>query len=110
MKIKPLTGQVLVEILPADKRSAGGIDLPDHTMSPEENQEAARRPTMPPGLTGIVKAIGSWPKMPNGMMMMPEFGVGARVIIGPNAGLEMHRGIGERFKMVRNDQVLAVLT
>lgn len=110
MRIKPLTGQVLVEILPADKRSAGGIDVPEHTPSPEENQQAAHRPTMPPGLTGVVKAIGPWPKLANGMALMPEFGVGARVVIGPHAGLDMTRGVGERLKMVRNDQVLAVLT
>lgn len=105
----PLTGQVLVEILPTDKRSAGGIELPEHTMSPEENQSASQRPMMPPGITGIVKAIGAWPKLSNGMALMPEFGVGARVIIGPHAGLEMHRGIGERLKMVNQSSVLAVL-
>lgn len=110
MRVRPLTGQVLVEIMPADKRSAGGIDLPDHTMSPDENQQSARRPMMPPGLTGVVKAIGPWPKLPSGMALMPEFGVGARVVIGPHAGLDLQRGIGERLKMVRNDQVLAVLT
>ena len=110
MTIRPLTGQVLVEILPADKRSAGGIDLPDHTMSPEENQQAARQPTMPPGLTGVVKAIGPWPKLANGFALMPEFGVGARVVIGRGAGLDLQRGIGERLKMVRNEQVLAILT
>ena len=101
---------MLIEILPDDKRTAGGIDLPEHTMSPEENQEAAHRPTMPPGLTGVVKAIGPWPKLANGMMLMPEFGVGARVVIGRGAGLDLQRGIGESLKMVRNDQVLAVLT
>jgi co-chaperonin GroES (HSP10) len=110
MKLKPLTGQVLVEILPAETRSAGGINLPQHTPSPEENQEAARRPTMPPGVTGIVKAIGQWPKLRNGMLAMPEFGVGARVIIGPNAGLDMERRLGDRLKMVHQSQVLAVLT
>lgn len=110
MTIKPLCGQVLVEILPADKRSAGGIDLPEHTMSPDENQDAARRPTMPPGLTGVVKAIGSWPKTRSGLARMPEFGIGARVIVGPNAGLDMRRGIGERMRMVHQSQVLAVLT
>jgi co-chaperonin GroES (HSP10) len=109
MRIKPLTGQVLIEILPADKRTAGGIDLPEHTMSPEENQEAAHRPTMPPGLTGVVKAIGPWPKLANGFALMPEFGVGARVVIGRGAGLDLQRGIGERLKMVHQSQVLAVL-
>ena len=108
MSVRPLTGQVLVEILPAERRSTGGIELPQHTMSPEENQQAAHRPTMPPGLTGVVKAIGAWPKLTNGMALMPEFGIGARVVIGRNSGLDLQRGIGERLKMVRNDQVLAV--
>lgn len=109
MTIKPLTGQVLVEILPVDKRSAGGIDLPEHTMSPEENQSDARRPTMPPGLTGVVKAIGPWPKTRTGLARMPEFGIGARVVIRPHGGLDLQRGIGERLKMVHQSQVLAVL-
>ena len=109
MKLKPLIGQVLVEILPADTRSAGGVDLPQHTPSPEENQEAARRPTMPPAVTGIVKAIGEWPKTRSGLLKMPEFGVGSKVVIGPNAGLDMERRLGDRLKMVRNEQVLAVL-
>ena len=108
MSVRPLTGQVLVEILSDDKRSAGGIELPGHTPSPDENELSARRPTMPPGLTGVVKAIGQWPKLANGMMVMPEFGVGARVVIGPHSGLDMSRGVGERLKMVRNNQVLAV--
>ena len=110
MTIKPLLGQVLVEILPTDKRSAGGIELPSHTATPEENQEAAHRPTMSPALTGIVKAIGSWPKLSNGMALLPEYGVGSRVVIGPHSGLEMHRGIGERLRMVHQSQVLAVLS
>ena len=109
-RLRPLSGQVLVEILPADKRSAGGIELPQRTASPEENQQAARDPIMPPGLIGTVKAIGPWPKLPNGMAVMPEFGVNARVVIGNRAGLDLQRGIGERLKMVRNDQVLAILT
>ena len=109
MSVRPLTGQVLVEILPVDKRTPGGIELPQHTPSPEENQQAAHRPTIPMALIGIVKAIGAWPKLSNGMALMPEFGVGARVVIGPHAGLDMSRGNGERLKMVHQSQVLAVL-
>ena len=100
MKLKPLTGQVLVQVLPTEKKSSGGIDLPEHTMSPQENQEAAIRPTMPLGKTCIVVACGAWPKTKSGLLRMPEFGIGSRVVIGPNAGLEMHRGIGERLRMV----------
>lgn len=110
MRLRPLTGQVLVEILPADTRSAGGVELPDHTASPEENQEAARRPQMPPGVIGTVVEIGPWPKMHNGKVLMPEFGRGARVVIAPRAGLDLSSGTGARLKMVRNDQVLAILT
>jgi co-chaperonin GroES (HSP10) len=109
-KITPLTGQVLVEILPADKFSAGGIEIPEHTMSPEENQLAARNPSPPPPVQGIVRAIGAWPKIKNGMALLPEFGIGARVLIRAMSGIEMCRGIGERLKMVRTEDVLAVLS
>lgn len=108
MTIKPLTGQVLVEILPAEKKSHGGIDLPTHTMSPQENQEAAVRPTMPPGVTGRVVEIGPWPKTRSGLARMPEFSVGARVVIGPNAGLDL-QGLGRKLKMLDQSQVLAVI-
>jgi co-chaperonin GroES (HSP10) len=110
MNIRPLTGQVLIEILPKETSSAGGIVFPEHTTSPEEHQQAARNPVKPPPLHGIVRAIGNWPKLRNGMANMPEFGIGARVIVGPHAGLSMHRGIGERFRMVLIEEVLAVLT
>ena len=110
MTIKPLCGQVLVELDAPDKFTAGGIEIPGYTLSPEDHQQAARRPTPPPGVTGIVKSIGAWPKTRSGLARMPEFGVGAKVIIGPHTGLEMQRSLGERMKMVRNEQVLAVLT
>jgi co-chaperonin GroES (HSP10) len=109
MRVIPLTGQVLVEILPDEKQSAGGIEFPDHLASPEENQQAARRPEMPKPLQGIVREIGPWPRAKNGLMRLPEFGIGARIVIHPNAGQELRRGIGERLRLVRNEQVLAVL-
>lgn len=105
-----MCGQVLVEILPKEKMSEGGIAFPDHTTSPEEHQQAARKPVKPPPLYGIVRAIGNWPKLRNGMMAMPEFGLGARVVVGSHAGITMHRGIGERFRMCLVEEVLAVLT
>lgn len=109
MTVKPLTGQVLVQILPPERRSDGGIEFPERTSSPEENQQAARNPTMPPPLHAVVREIGPWPQLANGKLAMPEFGVGAKVIVGHYAGIELHRGIGERYRMVRTEQVLAVL-
>jgi co-chaperonin GroES (HSP10) len=112
MNVRPLTGYALVEILPSDTQSAGGIAFPDRHLSPEEVQARHRDPMRlkPPPLQGIVRAIGAWPKLRNGMALMPEFGIGARVIIGPLAGLQMVRGVGERFRMVALEEVLAVVS
>lgn len=110
MKIRPLTGQVLVEILPADKVTAGGIEIPERVMSPEEVQESHRNPAPPPPWQGIVREIGPWPKLPNGMALMPEYGRGARVLIRHNAGIQMRRSIGTRLRMVRQSEVLALIT
>ena len=108
-RIRPLTGQVLVEVLPTDTHSAGGIEFPQHTQSPEEVQASHRRPEPPPPLTGIVREIGPWPKLKNGMAVLPDFGIGARVIVRHNAGIQMQRNIGERFRMVLVEEVLAVV-
>ena len=109
-RIVPLTGQVLVEILPRDTRSAGGIEFPEYTLSAEDVQQRNHVPEKPPPLHGVVTAIGQWPKLPNGKLAMPEFGLGAKVIVRHNAGLQMHRGIGERFRMCLVEEVLAVVS
>lgn len=108
MLIKPLTGQVLVEILPPDKISVGGIAIPEHTKSPEEHQEAAHRPEKPRGLTGTIIACGGWPKTRSGLFRMPEFSVGMKVVVSPNRGLDMQR-LGNRLRMVSQDDILAVV-
>lgn len=110
MNIRPLSGQVLIEILPPNKISAGGIQFPDHTRSPEEVQASHRKPEPPPPLQGVVKEIGYWPKLRNGLSLMPEFGIGAHVILRHNSGVQMHRGIGDRFRMCLVEEVLAVVT
>lgn len=108
-RIKPLTGQALVEILPEEKL-VGSLVLPDHTASPEEQQQRDHRPSPPAPVTGIVRAIGQWPKLKNGMARMPDFGIGAKVLLPKYCGQEMQRGIGKRLKMVMQSDVLAVLT
>lgn len=108
-RIKPLTGQAFIEILPPESVSAGGIEFPEWDMTPEEKQRDARNPTMPRPHTGIVRAIGKWPKAKNGLQLMPEFGVGSKVILKHNAGLQMNRSIGEKYRMVLHEEVLAVI-
>jgi len=111
MRIRPLTGQVLVQILPRDKRSAGGIEFPDEVpLSPEAVQAGHRHPEKPKPHIGIVREMGRWPKTRNGLAQMPQFGIGAKVIVGFNAGIQMRRDIGENFRMVLNEEVIAVLT
>ena len=110
MRVVPLTGNVLVELDAPDKMTFGGLHIPEHTASAEENQVAARAPTQPPAVTGRVVEIGPWPKLKNGMAVLPEFGRGARVAIRPTAGVTMHWETSGRLKMLSSDDILAVLT
>lgn len=110
MRIKPLTGQVLIRILPRDTRSAGGIELPQRHLSPEEVQDTHRDPRPPPPEQGIVEAIGPWPALKNGLRLLPPFQVGARVIVGHHAGQQLSRHINERLRLVNYEDVLAVMT
>lgn len=109
MRVRPLTGQVLVELDPRDTQSAGGIAIPEHTLSPEEQQQLARHPTPPRPLTGTVREIGPWKKLRNGKALLPPFGVGARVLIPRYGGTDMHWDVSGRLKMVKSEDVLAVL-
>lgn len=107
--VRPLTGQVLIELVPPARVSLGGIDLPDHTVTPEEQQERDHHPTPPGPVQGIVVAIGPWKKLKNGMALLPPFGVGAKVLVPKHAGMSMSYDVSGRLKMVPSEQVLAVL-
>lgn len=109
MRVKPLTGQVLVEIIPEDKKSSGGIDLPEHTLSPEEVQDTHHNPQKPPGVLALVAEIGPWPLTKNGLLQMPEFGRGSTVVIPPHCGTEINWHYGCRLKMLQQSDVLAVI-
>lgn len=110
MKIKPLTGQVLVELLPEPTETDTGIAIPGYDMTPEDHQREARNPKPPSPHRGVVRAVGPWPKTKSGLMQMPQFGIGALVVVPAKAGVELHRGLGERYRMIQQSQVLAVLT
>lgn len=110
MKVRPLTGQVLIELDPREKESVGGVAIPEHTKSPEEYQAEARRPVQPAPLTGTVREIGAWPRLKNGKAVLPPFGIGAKVLIPRYGGVDMHWDVSGRLKMVRTEDVLAVLT
>lgn len=110
MRIRPLTGQVLIEVLPAETVTPGGVSLPvDVSVSAETIQESHLNPEKPAkNHIGIVCEIGSWPKTRNGMLRMPEFGRGARVVFNPFRGQEIQFG-AVRLRMVNQRDVLAVI-
>lgn len=110
MRVIPLTGQVLIELDERERESAGGIAIPDHTTTPEEHQERARHPSPPPGITGKVVEMGPWPKLKNGMALLPPFGIGARVVIRPTSGTEFNWETSCKLKMLRSEDVLAVIS
>lgn len=107
--IRPLTGQVLVELQPLPTTTSGGIEIPERNRSPEEVEATHLNPEKPKPLVGIVRAIGKWPPLKNGMLRLPEFGLGARVLVYFNAGTPLQRDSGGKLRLVRLDEVLAVL-
>lgn len=105
-RIIPLPGKVLIRMLPPETMERG-LHLPDiaadHANSPED---AYRRK---PAEKGIVIAMGTWPRSKSGFSIMPPFGVGATVLINRHHGTKFNRDLGENYRIVKNDEVLAVL-
>lgn len=109
MNIKPLPGEALIEILPEDAATPSGIVLPQVSLSPEEVQARHVNPQKPRDYKGLVRKIGPWPKLGNGLAVMPEFKIGDTVLVGFNCGTPMRYGHGN-FRIVRQGDVIAVLT
>lgn len=108
MRVKPLTGQVLIELDPREATSPGGIAIPNRTLSPEEVQERHAKPTPPPGVIGKVCEIGAWP-VKNGRAFPPPFGMGSKVIIPRYCGQELSWETSCRLRIVNQQDILAVL-
>lgn len=108
--IRPLSNQVLLRILPKETQSAGGIQIPEHTITPEERQELNHSPQPPPPDIAEVLAIGPWRTLSNGMKVPPPFPPGVKVLVREGSGTKMNRDIGERLKLVTMDDVLAVIS
>lgn len=108
---KPFTGQVLIEILPDPTVSAGGLSFPGPlTLSADMVQEQAKDPQKPTdNQVGIVRRMGGWPRLRNGMAKMPEFGLGQKVVINRFRGEYLHDGY-QKFKLLDQSDVMAVLT
>ncbi len=94
MNLKPLGDKVIVEVLGAKDKTAGGIILPDNAK--EKPQEAK------------VLAVGSGKVLRNGKVVPPELKTGDKVLFGKYSGNEVKLD-GKEFLIIQQDDVLAVI-
>lgn len=94
MNLKPLYDRVVVKPIEADEVTAGGIVIPDN---------AKEKPTR-----GEVIAVGEGKPLDNGSLRAPKVRTGDKVIYGQYAG-SSYKHDGTEYKIVREDDILAVL-
>jgi chaperonin GroES len=90
--IKPLDDRIVIEVLDAEERTAGGIVLPD---------TAKEKPQR-----GKVTAVGIGRLLKNGTRAKPNVKVGDEVIFGKYAGTEVTVNEVE-YKILREGEILA---
>lgn len=95
MKLRPLHDRVIVKRLEEEKKSAGGIIIPDN---------AAEKP-----VKGEILAVGPGKKDDNGKNIALDLKVGDTVLFGKYSGSEV-RVDGEDLLVMREDDVIAVFT
>ena len=94
--MRPLTGQCLIEMLLPESRTAGGLEIP------EDAQETA--------IKGIVRDIGYWRRAKNGLYHLPEIHNGDTVIVSKYSGQKLNDDLGGKLRLVKIDDVIAVMT
>lgn len=93
MKLRPLRDRVIVKRLEEEKKSAGGIIIPD---------QAAEKP-----LKAEVIAVGPGKITEDGKLQAPEVKKGDLVLIGKYSGTEV-KVDGEDLVVLREDDIMAV--
>jgi chaperonin GroES len=94
VKIRPLHDRVVVKREPEERKSAGGIVIPD---------TAGEKPTF-----GRVVAVGQGKLLDNGQVRAPDVKVGDRVLFGKYSGTEV-KVDNEDLVVMREDDVMAVV-
>ncbi|MEY4377768.1 MAG: hypothetical protein RJB26_2318 [Pseudomonadota bacterium] len=94
MKIRPLHDRVIVKRVEEEKKSAGGIIIPD---------AAAEKPVQ-----GVVKAVGKGKILENGEVRPLDLKVGDKVLFGKYSGTEV-KVDGEDVLVMREEDVMAVI-
>ncbi|NKF21484.1 co-chaperone GroES [Solimonas marina] len=93
MKLRPLHDRVIVKRLEEEKKSAGGIIIPDN---------AAEKP-----VKGEILAVGPGKKDDAGKAIALDLKVGDKVLFGKYSGSEV-KVDGEDLLVMREDDVIAV--
>jgi chaperonin GroES len=91
-KLNPLDDRIVIEVLEAEERTAGGIVLPD---------TAKEKPQR-----GKVTAVGPGKLLKNGVRAAVALKVGDEVLFGKYAGTEVTVNEVE-FKILRENEILA---
>jgi co-chaperonin GroES (HSP10) len=102
MRIRPLCGQILVELLPNDERSSGGIFIPSN--APDHERGEKSKP-----FRALVCEVGPWKKTRQGFALIPEIQVGQTVLATPYCGAKLSHSVSNRLLLIRQDDVLAVI-
>jgi chaperonin GroES len=94
MKIRPLHDRVVVRRMEEEKKSAGGIVIPD---------SAAEKP-----IQGEVIAVGNGKILDSGELRPLDVKSGDKVLFGKYSGTEVKLD-GEELLVMREDDIMAVL-
>ena len=94
MNIRPLHDRIVVKREPDDRKSPGGIVIPD---------TASEKPTF-----CKVVAVGQGKVLDNGQTRAPDIKVGDRVLFGKYSGTEV-KVDNEDIIVMREDDVMAVV-
>ena len=94
MKIRPLHDRVIVKRIEEERRSAGGIVIPD---------TAAEKPDQ-----GEVKAVGKGKKTDDGKVIPIDVKVGDRVLFGKYSGQTV-KVEGEELLVMREEDIMGVI-
>lgn len=94
MKIRPLHDRIVVKRMEEEKKSPGGIVIPD---------SATEKP-----ITGEVVAVGNGKKLDNGEVRGLDVKPGDKVLFGKYSGTEVKLD-GEDYLVMREDDIMGVV-
>jgi chaperonin GroES len=96
MKVKPLGDRIVVRRQESEEKTAGGIVLPDSAKNKSQR--------------GTVLAIGTGKMLKDGQRREPQVKVGDNVLFTAWAGDEYKDRQGEQILIMREEDILAVVS